>query len=78
MKKEDARFVLPMAIHTRMVVSFDKKELLHFLKVRCAKDAQWEIRGVAEKMAMQAMLATQQPELVQFVETQFDKKKEVV
>ncbi len=58
MKKEDARFVLPLAMQTRMVVSFDKKELVHFLKVRCAKDAQWEVRKAAEKMAMQAFLAT--------------------
>lgn len=58
MKKEDARFVLPLAMQTRMVISFDKKELLHFLRVRCAKDAQWEVRLAAEKMAMQALLAT--------------------
>lgn len=68
MKKEDARFVLPMALHTRMVVSFDRKELVHFLKVRCAKDAQWEIRGVAERMAVQAMLATNHPHFVDIVD----------
>ena len=68
MKKEDARFVLPMAMKTRMVISFDKKELLHFLSVRCAPDAQWEVRTVAQRMALQAMLATNHSQFVEIVD----------
>ncbi len=67
-KKEDARFVLPGAAATRLVASFDLKELIHFLNVRCASDAQWEIRGLARTMAMQAMLALPFPQLQRVVE----------
>lgn len=58
LKKEDARFVLPNAASTRLVVSFNTRELVHFLDIRCAKDAQWEIRRLARTMALQAFLAT--------------------
>ena len=66
-KKEDARFILPGAAATRLVASFDLKELVHFLNVRCAKDAQWEIRRLARTMAMQAMLALPFPQLEKVV-----------
>lgn len=58
MKKEDARMLLPGAIKTRMVVSFNYYELLHFLKLRTDKHAQWEIRDIALKMLKQAVLVT--------------------
>lgn len=67
-KKEDARFLLPSGIETRLVLSFNLKELIHFLKVRCAKDAQWEIRDMAKLMAKQAFLATGNKELGEIVE----------
>lgn len=57
-KKEDARFVLPNGTTTRMIVSFSFNELSHFLTVRCAKDAQWEIRSLAKIMLQQAAMAT--------------------
>lgn len=62
-KKEDARFILPNAASTRLVVSGNLPELLHFFKLRCAKDAQWEIRRLAVEMLHQAFLATPVPEL---------------
>jgi thymidylate synthase (FAD) len=58
LRKEDARFVLPNAASTRLVVSFNTRELVHFLDLRCAKDAQWEIRRVAREMARQAFLTS--------------------
>ena len=58
MKKEDARMLLPGGIKTRMVVSFNYYELLHFLKLRTDKHAQWEIRDIAFKMLKQAALVT--------------------
>lgn len=57
-RKEDARFILPNGAATRLVVSFNTRELVHFLNIRCAKDAQWEIRRLAVQMAKQAYLAS--------------------
>jgi thymidylate synthase (FAD) len=47
---EDARFVLPNAAETRIVVTMNARELRHFFTLRCCLRAQWEIRGVAERM----------------------------
>lgn len=57
LKKEDARFVLPNATSTRLVASANVRELAHFLDIRCAKDAQWEIRRMAREMARLAYMA---------------------
>ncbi|MCL6639697.1 MAG: FAD-dependent thymidylate synthase [Firmicutes bacterium] len=50
---EDARFVLPNAAETKMVVTMNARELLHFFSVRCCNRAQWEIRGLATEMLRQ-------------------------
>lgn len=47
---EDARFVLPGACDTRMIVTMNARSLLNFFKQRCCNRAQWEIRAVAEEM----------------------------
>lgn len=47
---EDARFVLPNACATRMVVTMNARELLHFFSLRCCQRAQWEIRALAWEM----------------------------
>ena len=47
---EDARYLLPNAMETKIVVTMNIRELLHFFGLRCCKRAQWEIRGVAERM----------------------------
>ena len=47
---EDARFVLPGAAETRMVLTMNARELLHFFALRCCNRAQWEIRALAKKM----------------------------
>jgi thymidylate synthase (FAD) len=49
-KPEDARFVLPQASTTNIIMTMNCRELLHFFRLRLAKDAQWEIRAVAQKM----------------------------
>jgi len=49
-KKEDARYVLPNATGTEIVVTFDFRNLRHFLKLRLHKSAQWEIREIAENI----------------------------
>lgn len=47
---EDARFVLPNAVETKIVVTMNVRELLHFLNLRCCNRAQWEIRELAHRM----------------------------
>ena len=47
---EDARFVLPGACETRMMLTMNARELLHFLSLRCCNRAQWEIRALAWEM----------------------------
>jgi thymidylate synthase (FAD) len=49
-RKEDARFLLPNATATRIVVTMNFRELRHFFKVRCDRAAQWEIRALATEM----------------------------
>lgn len=50
LKKEDARFVLPNATATRIVVTMNFRELLHFFRLRITPEAQWEIREMAKRM----------------------------
>lgn len=52
-RKEDARFVLPNAAATRIIVSMNFRELLHFFRLRITPEAQWEIRAVAVEMLQQ-------------------------
>jgi thymidylate synthase (FAD) len=47
---EDARYVLPGAVETKIVCTFNARSLLNFLKLRCCSRAQWEIRETAEQM----------------------------
>jgi thymidylate synthase (FAD) len=47
---EDARFVLPNACETKMVVTMNTRSLLNFFRLRCCNRAQWEIRALAEEM----------------------------
>jgi thymidylate synthase (FAD) len=49
-RKEDARFVLPNATATRLVVTMNFRELRHFFRLRITPAAQWEIREVAVRM----------------------------
>ncbi len=51
---EDARYVVPQAVKTNIVVTMNVRELLHFFKLRLAPDAQWEIREMALEMLKQA------------------------
>lgn len=48
--KEDARYVLPNACCSNIVVTMNVRELLHFFNLRLCNRAQWEIRETAEKM----------------------------
>ena len=47
---EDARFLLPNACETKLIITMNARELLHFFQVRCCNRAQWEIRAMAVEM----------------------------
>ena len=47
---EDARFILPNAAETKIIVTMNARELLHFFELRCCERAQWEIRAMAIEM----------------------------
>ncbi|MBN1298120.1 MAG: FAD-dependent thymidylate synthase [Actinobacteria bacterium] len=44
---EDARYILPAASETKIIITMNGRELLHFFTVRCCNRAQWEIRQLA-------------------------------
>lgn len=48
--KEDARYVLPNAAETKIVITMNVRSLLNFFELRCCQRAQWEIRTLAQKM----------------------------
>jgi thymidylate synthase (FAD) len=47
---EDARYLLPNATETKILITMNARELLHFFAVRCCERAQWEIRAMAVEM----------------------------
>ncbi|MBI4849950.1 MAG: FAD-dependent thymidylate synthase [Nitrospirae bacterium] len=47
---QDARFLLPNAAETKIMVTMNARELIHFFRQRCCNRAQWEIRKMAEEM----------------------------
>lgn len=59
-KPEDARYLLPEACKTEIVVTMNAREFFHFLDTRVSHRAQWEIRRLA--MAMRMCLAKQDGE----------------
>jgi len=48
--REDARFVLPNACESKIAVTMNCRQLLHFFGQRCCERAQWEIRNLADEM----------------------------
>lgn len=48
--QEDARFVLPNACETSIIVTMNARSLMNFFKHRCCNRAQWEIKAVADEM----------------------------
>jgi thymidylate synthase (FAD) len=59
--KEDARYILPGAIKTKLVMTLNARSLMHLVWQRTALQAQWEIRELAAMLHMLAQEAT--PEL---------------
>ncbi|ACD94750.1 FAD-dependent thymidylate synthase [Trichlorobacter lovleyi] len=57
LQPEDARYLLPNATETKIIITMNARELLHFFRLRCCERAQWEIRSMAVgmlKLAKQA------------------------
>lgn len=52
---EDARFILPNACETKIVVTMNVRSLFNFFRHRCCNRAQWEIRAVANEMLRQCL-----------------------
>jgi len=59
--KEDARYVLPGGIKTKILMTVTARSLMHLVWQRTALQAQWEIRELASQMHDLARTAT--PEL---------------
>jgi thymidylate synthase (FAD) len=47
---EDARFLLPNAAETKIVITMNIRELLYFFSLRSCRRAQWEIRALSDRM----------------------------
>lgn len=47
---EDARFVLPNACDTKMIMTINARSLMNFFNLRCCNRAQWEIKALADEM----------------------------
>lgn len=47
---EDARYILPQAATTKIILTMNARELRHFFSLRCCNRAQWEIREMACRM----------------------------
>jgi thymidylate synthase (FAD) len=47
---EDARYILPNASYTNIVITMNARELNYFFNMRLCTRAQWEIRELAERM----------------------------
>lgn len=47
---EDARFVLPNACTTKIMMTMNCRSLINFFTLRCCSRAQWEIRALAQEM----------------------------
>ncbi len=47
---EDARYILPQAVKTKVILTVNARELLHIFRLRCCNRAQWEIKEMSIKM----------------------------
>ncbi len=52
---EDARFILPNASHSRLIMTMNARELRHFFRLRCCRRAQWEIRKLATGILVEVL-----------------------
>ncbi len=75
MAKEMARFVLPsFVLHHTFYVKMNLHALIHFIGLRSALDAQWEIRQYSD--ALLDILSEQSPTLGEYIRTEILTKSE--
>lgn len=48
--REDARYLLPGACETKLVLTFNARSLMHFIALRSCMRAQWEIRNLSNRL----------------------------
>lgn len=72
--KEDARYILPNACKTRLVVSGNFQAWMDFIKLRTDKAAQWEIREIAEEIF--AILKEEAPAFFEPLQEEIRNQKE--
>ncbi len=63
---EDARYILPNAAHTNIIVTMNYRELINFSKLRLCFKSQWEIQHMTREM--RKAVSTVQKELAEFLE----------
>lgn len=63
---EDARYVIPQAVTTRLLMTVNLRELIHIACLRLSPHAQWELREVVRSMVEEAGKVI--PELPQLLE----------
>ena len=73
-KKEDARYVLPNAVESQIVVSANFREWRHIIDLRGKPQSQWEIRKVAIEILK--ILKKHAPNV--FGDFEIDEAKEIV
>jgi thymidylate synthase (FAD) len=47
---EDARYILPNAVTTQIIITMNARELRHFFSLRCCNRSQWEIKEMSCRM----------------------------
>lgn len=73
-KNEDARFVLPNAVESDIVVTANFREWRHIIELRGSSEAQWEIR----KMAIEILKILKKYALTVFEDFEIDEKNEII
>jgi thymidylate synthase (FAD) len=71
--KEDARYILPNATVSEIVISANFRELRHIFEVRCVSRAHWEIREIC--LEMLKMMKKKAP--IVFWDFEIDEKNKV-
>ncbi len=71
--KEDARYILPNATTSEIVISANFRELRHIFAIRCVERAHWEIREIC--LEMLRIMKKQAP--IVFWDFHIDEKKRV-
>lgn len=72
-KPEDARFLLPEATKTNIVVTMNIRSLFHFFDLRLGKRAQWEVRELAENM--KSIMYIVEPDLMAVYDKCYERTK---